>query len=157
MRTTFLAASGFAFTLLFAAMVLAPELAAAESLNAEEARAFVVGRDFSFNCFEGSNGSGKVFADGSVAGIISLRQRPARFVQLPANTLRTHGAAVCGFVKGMNFEPCFDVVRTGPSSFRGTLAGVATMWCDFVSNSIGKPQLQARRAKSRSRTAEAAE
>ena len=157
MRTTFLAATGFAFVSLLASALMVPEVAAAESMTMEEARAFVVGRVFAFHCFGGADGPGQASSDGSVAGTISLRQRPPRYVRLPANTLRSRGGAVCGFVKGMNFEPCFDVVKTGPSSFRGTLAGVATMWCDFVSNGQDKPMRQARRSKSASRTATVAD
>lgn len=125
---------------------LASAPAGAQQLNPEQARSFVVGRVFSFNCFEGTSGSGRIYSDGSVAGTISLGQKPPRFVRLPPNTLRVRGEAVCGFVKGMSFEPCFDVVRTGPASFRGTLAGIETMWCEFVSNAVGaRPQVASRR------------
>lgn len=141
----FLAAVGFA--------LLASQPAGAEPLNAEQARTFVVGRVFSFNCFEGSTGAGRVYPDGSVAGTISLRERPTRFVRLPANTLRVRGANVCGFVKGMTFEPCFELERTGPGSFRGTLAGVQAMWCDFVST-VTRPKV-ASRHKSKRRAEEA--
>lgn len=125
---------------------LAAVPAGAQQLSADEARTFVVGRAFSFTCFEGTSGSGRIYADGSVAGTISLGQKPARFVRLPPNTLRVRGEAVCGFVKGMSFEPCFDVVRTGPSSFRGSLAGVGTMWCEFVgTGGPSRPQVASRR------------
>ncbi len=151
MRRTFLAAIGVA-TVLSGATSAAR---AGEQLSAEQARAFVIGRSFSFTCFEGSKGSGRVYADGSVAGIISLRENPARFVRLPPNTLRVRGDAVCGFVKGMTFEPCFDVVKTGPGSFRGSLAGVQTMWCDFDRVGGERPQVASRR-RSRSHVAEEA-
>ncbi len=139
-------------TLLFAAAgcaTLATGGVQAEELNPEEARAFVVGRTFSFNCFEGSKGAGRVHADGSVAGTISLREKTARYVRLPANTLRVRDGAVCGYMKGMAFEPCFDVVRTGPGSFRGTLAGIHTMWCDFVRVDDGRSKVASRRARGR--------
>lgn len=156
MRSTLFAAVGFA------TLVAGPAITSAraedshrQSLKPEEARAFVVGRDFAFNCFEGSTGSGRVNADGSVAGIISLREAPARFVRLPANTLRVRGDAVCGYMKGMSFEPCFDVVQTGPGSFRGTLAGVETMWCDFQRVGKGRSQVAARRVRARAQEASA--
>lgn len=145
MRRISLAAVGFA--------LLASQPAGAEPLNAQQARAFVVGRLFSFNCFEGTSGAGRVFADGSVAGTIALGERPTRFVRLPPNTLRVRGAAVCGFVKGMTFEPCFDLERTGPTSFRGTLAGFQTMWCDFISSE--RPRVASRRHKRPSEEASA--
>src|SRR5437773_8534874 len=46
--------------------------AVAEEMRAEEARAFVVGNFFSFTCFEGTSGEGRVNADGSVVGTIRL-------------------------------------------------------------------------------------
>jgi len=107
---------------------------AAEQLNPDQARAFVAGRAFSFNCFEGTKGAGRIYPDGSVAGTITLREKPMRFVRLPPDTLRVRSGAICGYLKGLGFEPCFDVVKTGPASFRGTLSGVQTMWCDFVSS-----------------------
>lgn len=134
---------------------MASSARAEEQLTPEQARSFVVGRSFSFTCFEGSKGSGQVYADGSVAGIISLRENPARFVRLPPNTLRVRGDAVCGAVKGMTFEPCFDVVKTGPNSFRGSLAGVQTMWCDFARAGGDRRQVASRR-RARSHVAEEA-
>lgn len=138
----------------FAALASTP--AAAQQLTADQAREFVIGRVFSFNCFEGSKGSGRVSADGSVAGVISIRDNSPRFVRLPANTLRVREEKVCGFVKGMTFEPCFDVVKTGPGTFRGSLAGIQTMWCEFTSIGGERQQVASRRAKSRARNAEAA-
>ncbi|MFS8037610.1 hypothetical protein ACI7BZ_11735 [Xanthobacter sp. AM11] len=131
---------------------LASVPAAAQQLNAEQARLFVIGRTFSFNCFEGSSGSGRIYADGSVAGIIALREKPPRFVRLPPNTLRVRGDAVCGFVQGMTFEPCFDLVKTGPSSFRGSLAGVQTMWCEFTGGAGDRQQVASRRSKAKTRS-----
>ncbi|MEP9376518.1 hypothetical protein ABLE91_07395 [Aquabacter sp. CN5-332] len=125
MRSILLAAAGIAF--------LGTGAASAQSLNPDQARAFVVGRTFAFTCFEGSTGAGRIFPDGSVAGTITMRsQGTARFVRLPPNTVRVRNENVCGFVEGMTFEPCFEVVKTGASTFRGQLAGVETMWCDFT-------------------------
>ncbi len=128
--------------------VAAPDAArAGDTMNAEQARAFVVGRLFSFSCFEGTRGAGRISADGSVAGTIALREKPIRYVRLPPNTVRVRGDNVCGFMRGMAFEPCFDVMKTGPASFRGTLAGVQTMWCDFVGIGGGeeRPRMASRR------------
>lgn len=147
MRSTLFAAVGFASIVTGAGQISVAQ--AEEQLSPEQARAFVVGRDFAFNCFEGSKGSGRVYPDGSVAGFINLREAPSRFVRLPANTLRVRDGAVCGYVKGMSFEPCFDVVKTGPSSFRGTLAGVQTMWCDFQRVGKDRPQVASRRSRAR--------
>jgi len=50
------------------AAVAAPAIA--EPMNAESARKFVAGKLFSFTCFEGSTGTGRIFNDGSVATFI---------------------------------------------------------------------------------------
>ena len=57
--------------------LFATSLALAEDLNPEQARAFVVGKLFSYTCFEGTAGSGRIFADGSVVGTIKI-SRPGR-------------------------------------------------------------------------------
>lgn len=125
MRSILLAAAGIAF--------FGTGAASAQTLTPDQARAFVVGRTFAFSCFEGSTGAGRIFPDGSVAGTITLQsQGTARFVRLPPNTVRVRSENVCGFIEGMTFEPCFEVVKTGPTTFRGQLAGVDTMWCDFT-------------------------
>ncbi len=46
--------------------------AVAGNMGADEARRFVVGNLFSFTCFEGTSGEGRVYADGSVGGVIRL-------------------------------------------------------------------------------------
>src|SRR3954462_12656965 len=86
--------------------------AAAEEMRAQEARLFVVGKTFDFNCFEGTTGAGRVYPDGSVAGTIQFRgQGPVRFASLPAETLRENGEKVCAQVKGLPFQPCFNLEK----------------------------------------------
>jgi hypothetical protein len=46
--------------------------AVAGNIGADEARRFVVGSLFSFTCFEGTTGEGRVNADGSVGGVVRL-------------------------------------------------------------------------------------
>ena len=107
--------------------------AVAGELKPEEARRFVVGKLFSFNCFEGTSGAGRISDDGSVAGVIRLeRTAPARYVTLPPGTLRIKGDAVCASLRGLPFEPCFDVVQTDARSFRGSLAGMSFAYCQFT-------------------------
>lgn len=138
MRSILLAAAGIAF--------FGTGAASAQTLTPDQARAFVTGRTFAFSCFEGSTGAGRIFPDGSVAGTITLQsQGTARFVRLPPNTVRVRGENVCGFVEGMTFEPCFEVMKTGPSTFRGQLAGVETMWCDFTRLGNESQQVASRR------------
>jgi len=117
-----------ALTVLFAA---AP--AFAETLSADAARRFVAGKMFSFNCFEGTTGSGRIFNDGSVAGMMRMRgSGPVRFMRLPAGTLYAKGDTVCSSVKGAFFNPCFNLDKTSERSFRGAVSGFGFAYCDFT-------------------------
>ena len=85
--------------------------AIAEPLNAETARHFVAGKLFSFTCFEGSTGSGRIFHDGSVIGMVRMQgSGPVRFMRLPAGTLYPKSGAISGF----GFAYC-DFTRGGGS------------------------------------------
>ena len=75
------------------AIVLATLLACspvlAESLDAEAARRFVLGKLFTFTCFDGTRGAGRVYDDGSAIGTIQIRgSGPVHEVWLPAGTLK---------------------------------------------------------------------
>lgn len=105
----------------------------AEPMKAEEARRFVAGKLFSFTCFEGSTGSGRIMNDGSVAGVVKMQGTgPVRFMHLPPGTLFPKGDAICSQVKGAFFNPCFDLNRTSAHSFRGAVSGLGFAYCDFV-------------------------
>jgi hypothetical protein len=122
---------GARLVLLVASLVIALPAAAGE-MKPDEARRFVVGKLFSFNCFEGSSGTGRIYPDGSVAGVLKPQGGPARYVTLPPGTLRVKGESVCASVRGMLFEPCFALVRTDALSFRGSVAGLSFAACDFT-------------------------
>lgn len=110
--------------------------ALAETLSAEAARRFVANRQFSFTCFEGSIGSGRIGADGSVAGVVRIRgAAPTRFIHLPPGTLFAKGENVCSYVKGAFFNPCFNLEKTSANSFRGAVSGFGFAYCDFVRRS----------------------
>ena len=47
--------------------------------------------------------------------------RPERPVWLPPGTLRVRGNLVCASLKGLSFEPYFNLTRTGDRSFRGSV------------------------------------
>ena len=115
------------------AVLLGYSPALAGEMKADEARRFIVGKFFSFNCFEGTKGAGRIYSDGSVAGSIQLRGAgPVRFAAMPANTLRVKGESVCASVKGMPFEPCFNLIRTDHKSFRGSVSGLGFAYCEFT-------------------------
>lgn len=122
---------------------------AEEMLKAHEARQFIAGKQFSYQCFEGTSGRGRINADGSVSGYISIRGTQApRFVVLPAGTLRIKGDQYCASVRGVPFEPCFHVSRTSSYSFRGAVSGFGFAYCDFSRRSaradLGRPPLRLR-------------
>ena len=103
-----------------------------QEMKATEARRFVVGKLFTFTCFEGTKGAGRIYNDGSVAGTIQFRgSGPVRYAVLPTNTLRTKGESVCASVKGLPFDPCFNLQKTSAESFRGAVTGLGFAYCDF--------------------------
>jgi hypothetical protein len=116
------------------ALLLAPSCALAQSMNAEAARKFVTGKLFAFNCVDGSRGLGRIYADGSVIGTIQTKpSAPVKSVWLPPGTLRVKGDAICASLKGLSFEPCFNLTRTGEGSFRGAVSGMSMIaYCDFT-------------------------
>jgi hypothetical protein len=114
------------------ACVLAAASAIAEELGPEAARAFVVGKLFSYTCFDGTAGMGRIFADGSAVGTIRPGgQTQARFAALPPGTIRVNGTAMCAHLAGMPIEPCFKVQKIDHRSFRGSIAGLGFAYCDF--------------------------
>jgi hypothetical protein len=106
--------------------------AAAEDLAPEQARAFVVGKLFSYNCFEGTAGMGRILPDGSVVGTIRIRgEGEPRFATLPPGTIRVDGTSVCAHLSGLPITPCFRVQKIDYASFRGSVAGLDFAYCDF--------------------------
>jgi hypothetical protein len=126
--------------------ILGAGMAAAEELGPEQARAFVVGKLFSYTCFEGTAGVGRIFADGSVVGTIRMRGGgPPRFATLPAGTIRIDGQSMCAHLAGLPFTPCFRVDKLDYKSFRGSLAGLNFAYCDFYQRNP-RSQLISRRS-----------
>jgi hypothetical protein len=114
------------------AAVLSTIPAKAEEMRADEARRFVAGKHFTYTCFEGTNGYGRINGDGSVAGYIQIGGAgPRRYVVLPANTLHVRGEQYCASLNGIPFTPCFNLDRTSPLSFRGSVSGLGFAYCDF--------------------------
>ena len=117
--------------------ILGAGWAAAEDLGPEQARAFVVGKVFSYTCFEGTSGVGRIFPDGSVVGTIRIRsQGETRFAALPPGTIRADGTAMCAHLSGLPITPCFRVQKIDYRSFRGSIAGLDFAYCDFHQPSL---------------------
>ena len=113
-----------------ATAMIVPALAG--SMNADEARRFVTGKVFAFTCFDGSRGAGRVLDDLGAAGSIQFSGAgPTRHVRLPGNTLQIRGQAVCASIKGLPFEPCFNLEKRDDRSFRGSVSGMGFAYCDF--------------------------
>ena len=112
--------------------LMASAPAFSEELRPEEARRFIAGKLFAFNCFEGTRGAGRIFADGSVAGAVQFGGNgPYRNVRLPAGTLQVKPESVCASMQGLPFQPCFSLQKTDQASFRGSLSGMGFAYCDF--------------------------
>ncbi len=131
---------------LFAVAIFSAVPAVAGNMGADEARRFVVGNLFSFTCFEGTSGEGRVHADGSVGGAIRLGgSGPPQYATLPPGTLRVRGDAICALISGMPFEVCFDLDRTGAKSFRGSVAAMSPLAsCQFC---MARPRVARRSFK----------
>jgi hypothetical protein len=122
------------FTAIF---LLAAFSAQAQTMTAEQAKEFVAGGLFSYRCFDGTHGAGRIFTDGSATGSIRVMGRgQTRYMQLPPNTLYLAGSQVCARLKGLPFEPCFNLVKTGTDSFRGSISRMSFMYCDFNRGSV---------------------
>jgi hypothetical protein len=120
----------------FGTGILRAGWAAAEDLGPEQTRAFVVGKLFSYSCFEGTAGVGRVFSDGSVVGTIRIHgEGQTRFATLPAGTIRVDGPAICAHLSGLLITPCFRVQKIDSRSFRGSIAGLDLAYCDFYQRS----------------------
>jgi hypothetical protein len=130
-----------------AGAVIAPALAG--QMNAEEARRFVSGKVFAFTCFDGTRGSGRVLDDMGAAGAVQFSGAgPVRHLRLPGNTLQVRGQAVCASIRGIPFEPCFNLDKRDERTFRGSVSGMNFAYCDFHQG--GAQMLMARVARPRS-------
>src|SRR6202140_371580 len=113
-----------------AGAVIVPALAG--QMSADEARRFVSGKVFAFTCFDGPRGAGRVLDDMGAAGAVQFSGAgPVRHLRLPGNTLQVRGQAVCASIKGIPFEPCFNLDKKDERSFRGSVSGMGFAYCDF--------------------------
>jgi len=137
-----------------AGAMIVPALAG--MMNADEARRFVAGKVFAFTCFDGSRGTARVLDDLGAAGSIQFSGAgPIRHVRLPGNTLQIRGQAVCASIKGLPFEPCFNLDKKDERSFRGSVSGMGFAYCDFRHQ--GAQQMLMARSMARPRSLHATE
>jgi hypothetical protein len=132
-----------------AGAMIAPALAG--MMNADEARRFVAGKVFAFTCFDGTRGAGRILDDLGAAGSVQFSGAgPIRHIRLPGNTLQIRGEAVCASIRGLPFEPCFNLEKKDERSFRGSVAGLGFAYCDF--HHQGAAQMLLARAAARPRS-----
>ena len=144
----------FVLGAVFAASVAMPAMAG--QMTAEEARKFVAGKLFAFTCFDGTRGAGRVFDDGGAAGAVQFSgSGPSRNMRLPGNTLQVRGQSICASIKGIPFEPCFNLTKNDERSFRGAVSGMGFAYCDFHHQGVG--QMLMARSLSRPRSLRAPE
>jgi hypothetical protein len=106
--------------------------ALAGMMSADEARKFVAGKVFAFTCVDGTRGAGRILDDMGAAGSVQFSgSGPIRHVRLPGNTLQVRGQSVCASLKGLPFEPCFNLDKRDERSFRGSVSGLGFAYCDF--------------------------
>jgi len=138
-----------------AGVIVTPALAG--MMTADEARRFVAGKIFAFTCFDGTRGAGRILDDMGAAGSIQFSGAgPIRHVRLPGNTLQVRGQSVCASIKGIPFEPCFNLDKRDDRSFRGSVSGMGFAYCDFRHQGGGHQMLMAR-SVARPRSQHAAE
>ena len=130
--------------------------ALAGMMTADEARKFVAGKVFSFTCADGTRGAGRILDDMGAAGAVQFNgSGPIRRVRLPGNTLQIRGQSVCASLRGLPFEPCFNLDKTSEVSFRGSVSGMGFAYCDF--HHQGATQMLMARAAARPRSLHRAE
>ena len=123
-------ATGLVSGALLGAGLSAP--AAAAEMRPDEAKRFIAGKLFSYTCFDGTKGAGRIHADGSVVGTMQVNSGRMRFVALPAGTIKLSSDSICASLPRAIIQPCFNVVQTSPTSFRGSLKALSFAYCDFV-------------------------
>jgi len=125
--------------------------ALAGMMSADEARKFVAGKVFAFTCVDGTRGAGRILDDMGAAGSVQFSgSGPIRHVRLPGNTLQVRGQSVCASLKGLPFEPCFNLDKRDERSFRGSVSGLGFAYCDFRHQ--GAQQMLMARAVARPRS-----
>ncbi len=126
-----------------AGAIIMPALAG--MMTAEEARRFVAGKVFAFTCVDGTRGAGRILDDMGAAGAVQFSGAgPVKRIRLPGNTLQIRGQAVCASLRGLPFEPCFNLDKRDDRSFRGSVSGMGFAYCDFHHQGGGHQMLMAR-------------
>ena len=104
----------------------------AQELSPEQARVFIAGKLFTYNCFDGTRGVGRIMGDGSIVGTIQApNSNTFRFAHLPPGTIKVTHTSMCAHLSGLPIDPCFRVQKIDYYSFRGSISGLSFAYCDF--------------------------
>jgi hypothetical protein len=123
--------------------------AIAGEMTAIEARRFVVGKLFTYTCFDGTRGMARVHDDGSVEGFIQARGIGlTHYGMMPVGTLRADGGRVCASLPRSIVQPCFYLERTNATGFRGSILGLGYAYCDFTLHSGAQGEQPAQKEQS---------
>jgi hypothetical protein len=122
-------AAGLVSGVLAAGALVSPVMAG--EMRPEEAKRFIAGKLFSYTCFDGTTGAGRIQADGSVAGTMQAGTGRTKFFALPTGTIKLTSDTICASLPRAIIQPCFNVVQTSSHSFRGSLRGLGFAYCDF--------------------------
>jgi hypothetical protein len=122
-------------------------------MRPEEAKRFIANKLFSYTCFDGTRGAGRIQADGSVIGTMQANGGRVRYLALPTGTIKLTSDSICAALPRALFQPCFNVVQTSPNSFRGSLKAFSFAYCDFVRRN---PRLDLARGDTQPNQAESA-
>ena len=137
--------------------LMASAPAIAEQLKPEEARRFIAGKLFSFNCFDGTRGSGRMFmptARSPARCKSAAAVRCATYACRP-DTVQVKTESVCASMHGLPMQPCFTLTKLNSTSFRGSINGLGFAYCDFNGKS-GRVDLATTTRSRSSRVKEAA-
>jgi len=110
------------------AALMSPVMAG--EMKPDEAKRFIANKLFSYTCFDGTKGAGRIHADGSVVGTMQASGR-TRYFSLPSGTIRLTSDSICASLPRSIIQPCFNVTQTSAHSFRGSLRGLGFAYCDF--------------------------
>jgi hypothetical protein len=122
----------------FVLAIISPPALAAE-LESVQARKFIVGRHWSFHCFEGTTGSGRVLADGSISGVYREHgDGPIRQQSYPPATFEVRQGLLCADGQRLFgvFTPCFTINQRDRESFHGSIRWLPFLSCDFKEDSL---------------------
>ncbi len=111
----------------------------AGEMTAEEARRFVIGKTFSYNCFEEARaGRAACMPTGPVVGSIQFQgagKVALRGAAAPTRC-RSKASRCAASLRGLPIEPCFNLKKIDEQSFRGSISRLGFAYCEFTRRTV---------------------